>query len=77
MGVTIVAVYLKTESGDGYLFLYDDVVDPEEFVQLVEDDLGEELAYVTDYEVTFRHSRFAQHDFEHALSTRIFELGDE
>lgn len=45
MSVTIAAVSLKTESGDDYLFLYDELGSPEELVELVERSMYGELAY--------------------------------
>lgn len=51
MSVTIVAANLKTESGDSYLYLFDQVSGPEEFVELIERSMGEELQYVFEYDI--------------------------
>jgi hypothetical protein len=77
MSVTIVSVYLKTESGDGYLFTYDRVDGPEEFVELVEKDLGDELAYVYSVDINVLYSRTETREFENALQERIAEMGDD
>lgn len=49
--MTIVAANLKTESGDSYLYLFKSVSSPEDFVSKVEAELGEELAYVYDFDI--------------------------
>ena len=77
MSVTIVSVNLKTESGDSYLFTYDRVDGPEEFVELVEKDLGDELAYVYSFDINVMYSRVETREFEQALSERITEMGDD
>lgn len=77
MTVTIVSVSMKTESGDDYLFTYDRVDGPEEFVELVEKDLGDELAYVYSYELNVLYSRIEKYEFEDALRNRIAEMGDD
>lgn len=76
MVVTIVSVSLTTESGDDYLFTYDGVIDPEEFVELVEKDLGEELAYVCSTKVNVLYARQHQEEYEAALQQRIEEMGE-
>lgn len=77
MSVTIVSVYLKTESGDGYMFTYDQVIDPEDFVQLVEKDLGDELAYVYSSDINVMYSNIDTSEYEGALRARIDEMGDD
>lgn len=77
MSVTIVSVYLKTESGDGYLFTYDRVESVEEFVELVEKDLGDELAYVYSVDINVMYSRTETREYENALQERIAEMGDD
>ncbi|UOL48460.1 hypothetical protein QGX12_gp037 [Pseudomonas phage Kremar] len=77
MSVTIVSVYLKTESGDGYLFTYDRVESVEEFVELVEKDLGDELAYVYSVDINVMYSRTETREYEDALQERIAEMGDD
>jgi hypothetical protein len=77
MSVTIVSVNLKTESGDSYLYTYDNVEGPEEFVELAEKDLGEELEYVYDFDINVMYSRHEHEDFVQALWKRISEMGDE
>lgn len=76
MTVTIVSVSMKTESGDDYLFTYDRVEDPEEFVELVEKDLGGELAYVWSFDLNVMYSRIEKCEFEDALRNRIAEMED-
>lgn len=51
MNITIAAVSLKTESGDDYLFLYDELSSPDELVELVEHSLYGEFAYARDITV--------------------------
>lgn len=77
MSITIVSVSMKTESGDDYLFTYDHVIDPEEFVQLVEKDLGDELAYVYSFDLNVLYSNFETREYEYALQERIAEMGDD
>lgn len=77
MSVTIVSVYLKTESGDGYLFTYDRVESVEEFVELVEKDLGEELAYVYSIDLNAMYTRIETYEYEDALQKRINEMADD
>lgn len=77
MSVTIVSVYLKTESGDGYLFTYDRVESVEEFVELVEKDLGDELAYVYSFDLNVMYTRTEKYEYEDALRNRIAEMGDD
>lgn len=76
MSVTIVSAYLKTESGDGYLLTYDRVDGPEEFVELVEKDLGDELAYVYSFDLNVMYSCAEKYEFEEALHKRISEMED-
>lgn len=47
----IVAVFLKTESGDNYLFLEKDIKTPKEMVEKIQDQMDTELAYVYDWEI--------------------------
>lgn len=51
MSVTIVSVYLKTESGDGYLYLFDQLANPDEFIELLEYSMGDEFDYVWAYDI--------------------------
>ena len=76
MSITIVSVSMKTESGDDYLFTYDHVDGPEEFVELVEQDLGGELAYVCNFDINVLYSRIEKYEFEDALGNRIAEMED-
>lgn len=48
---SIVAVWLKTESGDNYLFLEKDVFDVQDMVCRIHNAMGDELAYVYDWEI--------------------------
>lgn len=48
---SIVAVWLKTESGDNYLFLEKDVFDVQDMVCRIHNGMGDELAYVYDWEI--------------------------
>jgi hypothetical protein len=71
--MTIVAVSMRTESGDDYLSLFTDIKDTQDFVNHVEDNMGEELAYV------YSHSVCSDGDsqiFKQALQQRIEELQD-
>lgn len=77
MSVTIISVYLKSESGDGYLYTYDRVESVEEFVELVEKDLGEELAYVSSIDLNVLYSRTEGYEYEDALQKRINEMADD
>lgn len=70
----IVAAHLKTESGDGYLFLFDEVIDPEEFVELVKKDMGEELEYVCDWQVDVLYGD--RDAYEKALHKAIWEADE-
>ncbi len=76
MSVTIVSTYLKTESGDGYLYTYDRVESVDEFVELVERDLGQELAYVSSVEVDVLYSSTEAYEYQMALQARIDEMAD-
>lgn len=72
---TVVACYLKTESGDGYLFLYDDLFGIDDFVQRVDYDMGEEFAYICDVEI---ETTTAQKDgYLSALMARIEEVANQ
>lgn len=79
MSITIVSTYLKTESGDGYLYTFDNVSGPEEFVELVEKVLDTELAYVysIDIDVLYIGANHEQRDYTDALMLRIAEMGDD
>jgi hypothetical protein len=77
MSVTIVSVHLKTESGDDYLFTYDQVDGVEDFVDLVEKDLGEELAWVSSATVNVLYSSEDVGEWERELWKRINEMGDD
>lgn len=70
----IVAAYLKTESGDGYLFLFDEVIDPEEFVEMIKKDMGEELEYVYSWELNVLYGD--QDAYEKALHKAIWEADE-
>lgn len=77
MSVTIVAVNLKTESGDDYLFLYDELGSPDELVELVEQSMGSELAYAWSIDVRCLYGD--EEAYGQALRDRRDELmeGDE
>ena len=47
----IVAVFLKTESGDNYLFLEKDIKTPKEMVEKIQEQMDTEFAYVYDWEI--------------------------
>lgn len=74
MSVTIVAVSLKTESGDSYLYLYDEVDGPDEFAELISLDMMEELAYVSNWDVNVLHGDLDS--YEEALRVAIQEAGE-
>lgn len=48
---SIVSVWLKTESGDNYLFLEQDVFDVQDMVCRIHNVMGDELAWVYDWEI--------------------------
>lgn len=74
MSVTIISVYLKSESGDGYLFTYDQVANVDEFVELVEKDLGDELAYCYVENINVLYSSDDAGAWERTLTNRISEM---
>lgn len=47
----IVAVALRTGSGDSYLSLFTDIESPADFVERVEENMGAELGFVYDIAV--------------------------
>jgi hypothetical protein len=47
----IVAVWLKTDSGDSYLFLEKDVIDCQDVVHRIHNGMNDEFAYVYDWEI--------------------------
>lgn len=72
---TVVACYLKTESGDGYLFVYDDLFGIDDFVQRVDYDMGEEFPYVCDIHV---ETTTTQKDgYVKALIDRLVEVRNQ
>lgn len=71
----IAAVHMRTESGDDYLMLFDDIFGTADFVEKVEDAMGDELAYV--YHVDVRTDCCADSEYQRALHARIQELQDE
>lgn len=68
---SIVAVAMKTESGDDYLYLYTDVQCPSGFVHQVGEDMGDELAYVWSVDVECSSAWFNNEDFKSALVDHI------
>lgn len=50
-GSNTVAISLKTESGDSYLFLKDDICVAEEMIDYLRENMGSELAYVSDWNI--------------------------
>lgn len=50
-GSNIVAVSLKTESGDSYQFLKDDICVAEEMVEYIREQLGDEFAYISFWDI--------------------------
>lgn len=50
-GSNIVAISLKTESGDSYLFLKDDICVAEEMIDYLREHMDTELAYVSNWEI--------------------------
>lgn len=71
-----VAVSLKTESGDSYTFLFEDVKSPEHFASLVHDQMGDELGYVFDYDLDISGGLLAG-EFEDALTRKIYDCSGE
>lgn len=71
----IVAVMLQTESSDTYLYLYDEVDGPDEFAELISKDMGEELAYVWNWELRVMYGNLNY--YEEALRAAIQEAEEE
>lgn len=71
----IAAVAMKTESGDDYLSLFTDISSPEDFVERVEEEMSEELAYVWDVSVVT--DCMAHSQLEQALYERIKQMQEE
>lgn len=69
--MAVVAVNLKIESGDDYLYLFKDVKSPSDFVNKVEAELVDELAYVYDFAI---ESDDDTCKFNEALAKRIDEV---
>lgn len=69
---SIVAVCLKTESGDNYLFLEQDVFDVQDMVCRIHNGMGDELAYVYEWEIEVIGSLNRT-----SLSCKIAEKRDE
>jgi hypothetical protein len=73
--MTIIAVAMRTESGDDYLSMFTGVVSPQDFVARVENEMGEELAYV--YHTKIVADGEATNIYKHALQERIEQLMEE
>ena len=72
--VSIVAISMKTESGDDYLSLYTDIKDSEHFVSRVKEEMGDEFAYVYDFSICTDDS--TEEALEEALYKKINEVQD-
>lgn len=71
-----VAVWLRTESGDNYLFLETDVVNNKDIVDRIEKEMGDELAYVYDWEIEIRGD-LVRSSLSNAISNRRNDLLDD
>lgn len=71
----IVAVCLRTESGDSYLSLFTDIQSPQDFVERVEENMGDELEYV--YDISICTDCCADDVLTTALQERIEEMREE
>ncbi len=47
----IIALYARTESGDEYLRVYNNVIDTTDLIQRMKDDFNEEFAYIGSFEL--------------------------
>lgn len=72
--MTTFAVAMRTESGDDYLFMFTDVLHPDDFVARVEDVMGDELAYV--YSTQIVSDECEVNVYKHALQERISVMLD-
>lgn len=74
--MSIVSVNLKTESGDSYNYLFTDITSKEDFVDKVYHFLGDELAYVYEFEVNgkFENDENSGPSLYQALQLKILTL---
>lgn len=70
----IIAIHLKTESGDGYLFL-EEVSNEAEMLEGIEQALGDELGYVSEYDIEVIDGDFLV--MRHLLSNAIDYAQDD
>ena len=70
----IIAIHLKTESGDGYLFL-EEVGSEMEMLEGIEQSLGDELGYVCEYDIEVIDGDRSV--MRHLLSNAIDQAGEE
>lgn len=68
----VVAVHLRTESGDDYLFLYTDIFSIDDFVERVVDDMGEEFGNV--YYIETKTDCCADSAYKRALRVKVEEI---
>ncbi|MND84990.1 hypothetical protein D3C80_768960 [compost metagenome] len=68
----VVALSMRTESGDDYLFLYTDISSVDDFVERVVEGMGGELAYV--YHVEVKTDCCADGTYSRALQEKIEEV---
>lgn len=73
--MSVVAISMRTESGDDYLSLFTGVISPEDFVGRVEENMGNELAYV--YYKAICTDNGSEAELGRALQVRIEELQEE
>lgn len=74
--MTTVAIAMRTESGDDYLSIFTGVMSLQDFVNRVEAEMGEELAYVY-YTAIVLDNGESSNIYKHALQERIEQLQGE
>lgn len=74
--MTTIAVSMRTESGDDYLSMFTGVLSVQDFVNRVESEMQEELAYVCFSQIVTDDGEV--NVYKHALQERIEQLqGDD
>ena len=49
------AIYIKTESGDSYVYAFDGQPTKEEIIKSLKEKMGEEYDYISNYEMDFTY----------------------
>lgn len=74
--MTTIAIAMKTESGDDYLSMFTGIMGVQDFVDRVEFEMQEELAYVWSIDIVSDEGE--TNVYKHALQERIEQLqGDD